>query len=91
MHAGCSRGWLLGRDFLNKFNVHDDGKTAYERIARRRCNHKVVDSGDSGSARWQMAPDKTARDKLHGDFRDGIFLGHLEDHEVLDRNGRRWF
>ena len=32
-------------DVLNKFKVHDDGKTAYERINRHRCNHKAIGVG----------------------------------------------
>ena len=60
-------------DALNKLRVHDGGKTAYERITRHRCNHTVIGFGESFP--WQMSPDKTARDKLNSDFRDGIFLG----------------
>ena len=58
---------------INTFEVHGDGKTAYERITRHRCNHKVT--GFVESFLWQIVPDKNARDKLNGDFRDGTFLG----------------
>jgi hypothetical protein len=58
---------------LNKFRVGDDGKTAYERITKHACKHEVFGFGES--VLWQMAPDKNNRDKLNGDFRDGIFLG----------------
>ena len=75
-------------DVLNIFEVHDDGKTAYERITRNRCNHKAIGFGES--ILWQMTLDKTARDKLNGDFRDGIFLGVIwRTTEHLD--GRRSF
>ena len=60
-------------DVLHKFQMPDDGKTAYGRITRRRCSHTVVGFGES--VHGQMTPDKTARDKLNGDFRDGIFVG----------------
>ena len=48
--AMCS--WLVAwtADVINKFKVHDDGKTAYERITRHRCKIKslVVVSQFSG-------------------------------------------
>ena len=31
--------------------------------------------GFGESVQWQMTPNKNARDKVNGDFRDGIFLG----------------
>ena len=67
--------WLFvwTADALNKIKVHDDGKTAYERITRHRCNHNIIRFG--GSYLWQMTPDKTARVELNGDVRAGIFLG----------------
>ena len=67
--------WLISwtSEVMNKFKVQSDGRTAYERITKHRCNDVVVGFGES--VLWQQAQDKGARDKLEGDWRDGIFLG----------------
>ena len=58
---------------LSKFKIGSDGRTPYERITKHRCKHLIVGFGES--VLWQQIPVKTARDKLEGDWRDGVFLG----------------
>ena len=67
--------WLVARtaEVMNKYKLRSDGKTSYEKITGHSCKHPVFGFGES--VIWQMAPDKNNRDKLNGDFRDGIFLG----------------
>ena len=67
--------WLIpwAAECLNKFKVGADGLTCYEWITKRKCRHEVFGFGES--VMWQMAPDKTDRDKLDSGIRDGIFLG----------------
>ena len=67
--------WLVvwTSNVLNKFKVQDDGRTVYENITKHRCNHPVVGFGEC--VQWQQTQDKNARDKLEGDWREGIFLG----------------
>ena len=67
--------WLIPwvAESLNKFRVGSDGFTCYERITKHKCKHAVY--GFAESVIWQLPPDKSNRDKLDGDFRDGIFLG----------------
>ena len=74
--SGCAMfSWLIAwtSEIINKFKVQEDGKTAYESITKHKCNHMVIGFGES--VQWQMTPNKNVRDKVNGDFRDGIFLG----------------
>jgi hypothetical protein len=66
--------WLIpwAAECLNKFKVGADGLTCYERITKHECKHEAFGFGES--VMWQMAPDKTDRDKLDNGVRDGIFL-----------------
>lgn len=67
--------WLVTwtAESLNKFKVGYDGLTAYERITKHKCGHENFGFGES--VIWQMTPDKTDRNKLDSNFRDGVFLG----------------
>ena len=67
--------WLAvwAAEVMNKFKLQEDGRTAYEAISKHQCTHLVVGFGEL--IHWQMAPAKPNPDKLHGDWRDGIFLG----------------
>ena len=67
--------WLVTwtAESLSKFKVGSDGLTAYERIAKHKCGREAF--GFCESVIWQMTPDKTDRNKLDSNFRDGIFLG----------------
>lgn len=67
--------WLIPwvTESMNKFRVGDDGKTPYERATGHTCKHPVYGFGES--VIWQLPPNKSDRDKLDGEFRDGIFLG----------------
>ena len=58
---------------LNKFKVKSDGRTVYERLTNHKCKHLVVGFGEY--VQWQQIQDKNARDKVNGDWRDGVFLG----------------
>ena len=67
--------WLIPwvTESLNKFRVGSDGLTCYERMTKHKCKHAVY--GFAESVIWQLPPDKSNRDKLDGDFVDGIFVG----------------
>ena len=66
--------WLVvwTSEMLNKFKVKSDGRTVYERLTNHTCKHSIVGFGES--VQWQQIQDKNARDKVNGDWRDGIFL-----------------
>ena len=69
--------WLVvwTSEMLNKFKVKSDGRTVYEKLTNHKCKHMIVGFGEH--VQWQQIQDKNARDKVNGDWRDGIFLGAI--------------
>ena len=65
--------WLVSyaAEFLNKFKVQENGRTAYEMMTQHKCKHAVVAFGET--VHFQHT--KTGKDQYREDM--GIFVVRL--------------
>ena len=72
----CS--WLVehAADLLSKYQVGEDGRTGYERLKGKPCNHELVEFGEKVHYKFNKKI-RPKDDKLEINWGEGFFLGKL--------------
>lgn len=69
-------GWLVvwTSELLLKYQVRQDGRTAYEAMTKHRCNHQAIAFGEK--VQFKLATDKNKRHKGQVfDWKQGVIVG----------------
>ena len=68
--------WLVehAADVLSKYQVGDDGRTAYERLKGKKCQQETVEFGEKVHYRYNLKA-RSKDEQLEVKWREGFFLG----------------
>ena len=83
-------GWLVEHsvDLVTKFQVGEDGLTAYQRLKKRPYNGEVL---DFGTRVWHRVPGKPRGGDMRWRWLEGTWVGtrfHSNEHVVIMDDGR---
>ena len=67
--------WLAehAADVLQKYQVEDDGRTAYERLKGKKCQQETVEFGEKVHCRYNLKA-RSKDEKLEVKWSEGFFL-----------------